>query len=188
MVAIPSRRPPRGGFPVVSFAHGTTGFTDASARSRTGDTGSAYSIAELINRFLPRGWALVLPDYHGLGTAGPQAYDVGPDAAHPVLDIARAAHRLAPGRVGTKLALVGHSVGGHAVLWPGELARRYAPELRLRAVVASSPGADIAASALTPPVPRSLSLACSQIGTTTTGPRLTGSSPRPESRCSSDLR
>jgi hypothetical protein len=40
VVAIPSRRPPRGGLPVVSFAHGTTGFTDASAPSRTGDTGS----------------------------------------------------------------------------------------------------------------------------------------------------
>jgi len=145
VVAIPTRRPPPGGFPVVSFAHGTTGFTDASAPSRTGNTGSTYSIADLINRFLTRGWALALTDYHGLGTARPVPYDVGPDAAHSVLDIARAARRLAPRRVGRKLALVGHSVGGHAVLWAGELAHRYAPELRLRAVVASSPGADIAA-------------------------------------------
>jgi pimeloyl-ACP methyl ester carboxylesterase len=145
VVAIPSRRAPRGGFPVVSFAHGTTGFTDASAPSRTGNTGSTYSIGDLIDRFLARGWALALTDYHGLGTAGPVPYDVGPDAAHSVLDIVRAARRLAPGKVGSKLAMVGHSVGGHAVLWAGELAHRYAPELRLRAVVASSPGADIAA-------------------------------------------
>ncbi|MCW3031346.1 MAG: secretory lipase [Solirubrobacterales bacterium] len=147
VVAMPAGRPPKGGFPVLAFAHGTTGFSDATAPSRTGDTGTAYSIADLIARFIPRGWVLALPDYEGLGTAGPLPYADGASAAHSVLDMVRAARRLAPGRLASRYAIVGHSEGGHAALWAGQLAHAYAPELRLRAVVASAPGADLAAIA-----------------------------------------
>jgi dipeptidyl aminopeptidase/acylaminoacyl peptidase len=147
VVAMPARRPPKAGFPVVVFAHGTTGFGDATAPSRTGDTGTSYSIADLINRFVRRGWVLALPDYQGLGTPGPLPYADGASAAHSVLDIVRAARKLAPGRVAKRYAIVGHSEGGHAALWAGQLARAYAPELTLRAVVASAPGANLAAIA-----------------------------------------
>jgi dienelactone hydrolase len=147
VVAMPTGRPPKGGFPVVAFAHGTTGFGDGAAPSRTGDTGTSYTIADLMARFIPRGWVLALPDYEGLGTAGLLPYADGASEAHSVLDMVRAARRLAPTRVASRYGVVGHSEGGHAALWTGQLAHAYAPELKLRAVVASAPGADLAAIA-----------------------------------------
>jgi pimeloyl-ACP methyl ester carboxylesterase len=43
------------------------------------------------------------------------------------------------------VAVVGHSEGGHAALWAGQLARSYAPDVHVLAVVASAPGADLGA-------------------------------------------
>jgi pimeloyl-ACP methyl ester carboxylesterase len=145
VVVVPSGRPPRGGFPIVSFAHGTTGFTDASAPSRTGDTGTALPFGKLFPLLLTRGYALALTDYEGLGTPGPLQLDVGLSAGHSVLDVARATRRLGSGAVSRRVAVVGHSEGGHAALWAGQLARSYAPDLSVRGVVASAPGANLEA-------------------------------------------
>jgi alpha-beta hydrolase superfamily lysophospholipase len=145
VVAVPTRRPPRGGFPIVSFGHGTTGFTDESAPSRTGDTGTAWPFGRLSPLLVSHGYAWALTDYEGLGTPGPLQYGVGLSAGHSVLDIARAARHLAGSAISRRVAVLGHSEGGHAALWAGQLARSYAPDLRVRAVVASAPGADIAA-------------------------------------------
>jgi alpha-beta hydrolase superfamily lysophospholipase len=145
VVALPRGRPPRGGFPVVSFGHGTTGFTDAAAPSRTGRTGTPFSQDELFERLARRGYAVALSDLEGLGTPGPAQFEVGASAAHSMLDAARAARELSDGGSGRRLALVGHSQGGHAALWAGQLARSYAPELDLRGVVASAPGANLPA-------------------------------------------
>ncbi len=145
VVAIPDGTPPRGGFPLVSFGHGTTGFTDAAAPSRSGNTGTPATFAELLRHLLSRGYAFAATDYEGLGTPGPLQYEVALSAGRSVLDMARAARRLTGNAVGSRVALVGHSEGGHAVLAAGELARRYAPELELRGVVASAPGANLPA-------------------------------------------
>jgi alpha-beta hydrolase superfamily lysophospholipase len=145
VVAVPSGPRPKGGFPIVSFAHGTTGFTDASAPSKTGDTGTAWPFGKLFALLIPRGYAIAITDYEGLGTPGPLQFDVGLSAGHSVLDIARAARRLAPGSLSRRVAVIGHSEGGHAALWAGQLARSYVPDLDVRAVVASAPGADLAA-------------------------------------------
>ncbi len=147
VVAIPEGRPPRGGFPLVSFGHGTTGFTDAAAPSRSGNTGTPASFPDLLRSLLPRGYALAATDYEGLGTPGPLQYEVALSAGRSVLDVARAARRLTDGAIGERVALVGHSEGGHAVLAAGELAPRYAPELDVRAVAASAPGANLPAIA-----------------------------------------
>jgi alpha-beta hydrolase superfamily lysophospholipase len=147
IVATPSGGPPRGGFPLVSFAHGTTGFTDAAAPSRSGQTGTPVTLLDLCAFLTRRGYAVAATDYEGLGTPGPLQYQVGLSAGRSVLDIARAARELSHGGVGDRVALVGHSEGGHAALWAGELAPRYAPELRVRAVAASAPGANLAAIA-----------------------------------------
>jgi alpha-beta hydrolase superfamily lysophospholipase len=145
VLALPSRRPRRGGFPVVSFGHGTAGFTDAAAPSRTGRTGTPLSQDELFAQLIPRGYAVAVSDLEGLGTPGPAQYEVGASAAHAMLDAARAARRRSGGRIGRRVAVVGHSQGGHAALWAAQLARGYAPELSLRAVVASAPGANLPA-------------------------------------------
>jgi alpha-beta hydrolase superfamily lysophospholipase len=145
VVVVPTRRAPRGGFPIVSFGHGTTGFTDESAPSRTGDTGTALPFGRLSPLLVSHGYAWTLTDYEGLGTPGPLQYDVGLSAGHSVLDIARAARHLAGPSISRQVAVFGHSEGGHAALWAGQLARSYAPDLHVRAVVASAPGADLAA-------------------------------------------
>ena len=143
IVAVPARQPPAGGFPIVSFAHGLTGFTDAAAPSKTGDTGTPLSIQDLIQLFVLRGYALALTDYEGLGTPGPLQYDIGLSAGRSMLDAARAVRNLSQGTVARRLVVAGHSEGGHAALWAGQLVGKYAPELRLRGVVASAPGANL---------------------------------------------
>src|SRR3954466_15989155 len=48
LVTLPSRRAPKGGWPVVSWAHGTSGIADACAPSRlVGNRPSASSLALL---------------------------------------------------------------------------------------------------------------------------------------------
>lgn len=145
VVAVPEGDPPPGGFPLVSFGHGTTGFTDAAAPSRSGNTGTPASFADLLRHLLGRGYAFAATDYEGLGTPGPLQYVVALSAGRSVLDMARAARRLTGNAIGARVAVVGHSEGGHAALAAGELAPRYAPELDVRGVVASAPGANLTA-------------------------------------------
>jgi pimeloyl-ACP methyl ester carboxylesterase len=141
LVVVPSRRPPRGGFPIVALAHATTGFTAAAAPSRQGIIGAADVFQQLVTR----GYAVAETDYEGLGTGGVLQYEVGASAAHSVLDGARAVVALAARVVNRRVVVVGHSEGGHAALWSAQLAPSYAPDLDLRGVVASAPGADLPA-------------------------------------------
>jgi alpha-beta hydrolase superfamily lysophospholipase len=56
-----------------------------------------------------------------------------------VLDSARAVRGLPDSRASNRVALWGHSQGGHAVLFAGQVARTYAPELRLVGIAAAAP-------------------------------------------------
>jgi hypothetical protein len=145
VVAMPAGPVPQGGFPLVVFAHGLTGLQDADAPSRTGDTGTPLPIGGVLKATLARHWAVALPDYEGLGTPGPLQLGVGLSAGHSLLDSARAARTLVRGAVSTRVAFVGHSEGGHAALWADQLAGSYAPELHVRAVAATAPGANLPA-------------------------------------------
>jgi len=55
------------------------------------------------------------------------------------LDAVRAAHNLAQAHTGTDFAVWGHSQGGQAALFTGQLAATYAPDLRLVGVAAGGP-------------------------------------------------
>jgi alpha-beta hydrolase superfamily lysophospholipase len=153
-VAIPRGRAPKGGWPVVSWGHATVGLADRCAPTRS-DVLGGYD-RPLLRRWLRAGFAVARSDYVGLGTPGLHPDLVGLDEAHAVLDVVRAARELRPGLVGRRVALAGHSVGGHAALWATSRAPRYTPELRIRASVAFAPSNDIggqaaALSALTAP-------------------------------------
>jgi acetyl esterase/lipase len=63
-----------------------------------------------------------------------------------VLDVVRAARRVDP-RIGRRVAIMGHSQGGHAALWAAALARSYTPELQVRGTVAYAPASHIAEQA-----------------------------------------
>src|SRR4051794_25148715 len=65
-IAVPKGKAPKGGWPVVTWAHGTTGIADACAPSIIG-TQANYD-SPLLNRWLKAGYAVVRTDYEGLGT------------------------------------------------------------------------------------------------------------------------
>lgn len=143
VLVAPGGTPPAGGRNVVAWAHGTTGIVEACApslgkKALTGIPGLADMVA--------RGWTVVASDYPGLGTTGPHAYLVGDEAANAVLDSVRAARGLADAGAGSRFAVWGHSQGGHAALFTGQQAGRYAPELQLAGVVAAAPPTDLAAN------------------------------------------
>lgn len=115
---------PEGGYPLISWAHGTVGVANLAAPSRDrGDTGASPMNAYpngLLNSFLRRGWAVAMTDYEALGTGTADhihPYLLGPSEANGVLDIVLAARRLFPGAIGEKYAIVGHSQGGQAALF-----------------------------------------------------------------------
>jgi hypothetical protein len=143
IVSIPKGKAPKGGWPVITYAHGSTGIADACAPSR----GFFYAPSRkfgfgLLTRWLKAGYALVRTDYEGLGTPGVHPYLVGTSEGPGVLDIVRAARQAEP-RISRTVAIVGASQGGHAALWAAALARRYTPELRVRGTVAFAPASHI---------------------------------------------
>jgi len=146
LVVAPAAGPvPAGGRPVVAWAHGTAGLADRCAPSSRGLAGLRAFGKVWLARLLNRGYVVVATDYEGLGTPGVHPYLVGESEAHSVLDAVRSARQLRGARAGSRVALWGFSQGGHAVLWAGQLAPSYAPELRLAGLVSVSPGGALAA-------------------------------------------
>jgi pimeloyl-ACP methyl ester carboxylesterase len=151
IVALPPVAPPPGGYPVVSWAHGTLGLASRGAPSRDSDE-MARSLPEhhlinqsphaLLDALLARGWAVVMTDYEGLGTPGPHPYLLGQSEARGVLDIVRAARRLYP-QISAQLTIVGHSQGGQAALFAAHYAPTWTPELTLRGVAALAPASHV---------------------------------------------
>jgi fermentation-respiration switch protein FrsA (DUF1100 family) len=139
-VAVPKGKAPKGGWPVVSWAHGTIGAADACAPSKIAMP--ANYDAALLNRWLKAGYAVVRTDYEGLGTPGPHPYLIGTSAGRSVLDMVRAARKL-DDRIGKRVLLAGHSQGGHAALFAGALARKWTPELTVRGTLAFAPASHL---------------------------------------------
>ena len=140
-VMLPRGKPPKGGWPLVTWAHGSTGVADICAPSRypmrRNDYGKNAS-GPLFSGYLEAGYAVAQTDYEGLGTAGVHPYLVGRSEARGVLDIARAARALDP-RVGRRVLIAGHSQGGHAALWAAGEADNWTPDLRILGVQPFAP-------------------------------------------------
>lgn len=142
VVVAPTDRAPSGGRPIVSWAHPTTGIDDSCAPSKQADP---FDSIMGLTQFLDQGWIVVATDYQGLGVDGPHPYLVGKSEAQSVIDIARAARSLTELQPASLYAVFGHSQGGQAALFTGELAATYAPEMTLRAVAAAAPSGDLIA-------------------------------------------
>ncbi|MCY1041578.1 alpha/beta fold hydrolase [Corallococcus sp. bb12-1] len=121
IIALPDGPAPTGGWPIVTWAHGTLGIADKCAPSRDAIGASAHYFNQaphrLLNQFLKKGWAVVMTDYEGLGTPGRHPYVLGNSEAYGTLDIVRAAKKLHGNKLSTKFAIVGHSQGGQAALF-----------------------------------------------------------------------
>jgi pimeloyl-ACP methyl ester carboxylesterase len=148
-VILPKGKPPKGGWPLISWAHGTSGIADQCAPSRDPEGPYTAYVAPQENYWLKQGYALASTDYEGLGTPGVHPYLVGRSAGRSVLDIARASREV-DSRIGRKLVISGHSQGGHAALWAAALAPKWTPELKFRGVAAFAPAShlDVLADAL----------------------------------------
>ncbi|MFS0887152.1 lipase family protein [Aeromicrobium sp. 179-A 4D2 NHS] len=138
LVAVP-RDELMGRAPVIAWAHGTTGFRPRCAPSlKTRHTIGAGGV-DAVHAALDRGWAVVAPDYAGLGTRGVQPYLIGSGEARSVLDAVRAARRIPQLNLGRRTTVWGHSQGGHAALWTAMSQPEYAPDVPLAGVAAMSP-------------------------------------------------
>jgi len=124
-----------GPLPVVIAAHGTIGLADHCAPSLYPTVSR-----ELILPFVGNGFAVVAPDYAGLGTEGIQGYGDNRDTGHSVLDAGRALRGIVtPGSLADGAIVVGHSQGGGAALSAQALGQGYGDGLVLGAI-AYAPG------------------------------------------------
>ncbi|MEN3538045.1 alpha/beta hydrolase [Microbispora sp. ZYX-F-249] len=142
VVSVPATPPPPGGWPVISWAHGTTGTADVCAPSADTADGPAHgylaSVNPTLDAWVAHGFAVVRTDYEGLGTPGGHPYMNGRSAAASVIDMVRAARRVDP-RIGRDWFAAGHSQGGHAALFTAA-ATGERGDVRLRGAIAVAPG------------------------------------------------
>jgi len=110
VVLIPAGRPPDGGWPVIAWAHGTSGVARMCAPSLEKDV---YYGEEGLMPMVRAGFAVIATDYHGLGTQGPHEYINKTAQARDVIYSLPAAHAAVPG-LGERWVVIGHSQGGIA--------------------------------------------------------------------------
>ncbi|MDQ1508314.1 MAG: hypothetical protein QOG50_158 [Actinomycetota bacterium] len=134
LIAIPKGTPPAGGFPVVSWGHGTNGMADQCAPSL--DAGSNVALANLL---LDHGWVVTASDYEGEGTPGILPYIAGVSAARNTIDIVRAARELPSAHASNRYVVWGHSEGGQTAMFALSIGPSYAKDLKLEGVVAGAP-------------------------------------------------
>lgn len=151
-VLLPKGEPPKGGWPVLAWAHGTTGVADVCAPSADYPGGPVHDYQQVVERaldgWLADGYAVVAPDYQGLGTPGGHPYMNAASQRHTVIDAVRAIHELRPQAFNSNWLVMGHSQGGAAALEVAAHGQADAPEFKLRGAIAIAPGgyryADIA--------------------------------------------
>jgi alpha-beta hydrolase superfamily lysophospholipase len=117
VVLIPSGSPPRRGWPVIAWAHGTSGVARMCAPSLMKDV--EYG-SEGLMPMVAAGFAVVATDYVGLGTPGPHQYDNKIAQANDVVYSVPSARAAVP-LLGRSWVAIGHSQGGVAVWGVAEL-------------------------------------------------------------------
>jgi pimeloyl-ACP methyl ester carboxylesterase len=129
----PKGTPPAVGWPLVAWAHGTTGVGDTCAPSWRP---RSERDANYLNAWLQQGFAIVATDYQGLGTPGPHPYLAVRPEAYSVLDSVRAVLKGFPD-VANRIVVIGQSQGGGAAFATAGIAPDYAPDLAIRGSVAT---------------------------------------------------
>lgn len=138
-VFTPVGQTPSGGWPVVAYGHGTTGLDEPCAPSLSD---SLLGMADAVAALADKGYAVVLPDYQGLGVDGVHPYTDSRTAGRNMIDAVRALRNTFPD-VSDRWVAFGGSQGGGAAWSADEQAGTYAPELKLLGAVALSPAADV---------------------------------------------
>lgn len=142
LVFTPKTAAPANGWPIVVWAHGTTGVADKCAPSALGLGQTATLIEELLNK----GYVVVAPNYEGLGSAGNHPFLNLKSEAYSITDAVVAARKYLKDQMGQKVSdqwvSIGHSQGGQAVLGAAEYASR--AQLNYKGTVAIAPASNLA--------------------------------------------
>ncbi len=130
----PTDAAPEGGWPVLAWAHGTSGLAAPCAPSRAPSPPPAFGVEGV----------LVQPDYIGLGPDGEiHPYLNAAAEGHSVIDLVAAARSLPEVGAGDEWVVTGVSQGGHAALVTGEQAAERLPDAELLGTVAIAPGSEL---------------------------------------------
>ncbi|HEY8572485.1 alpha/beta hydrolase [Phenylobacterium sp.] len=145
---LPGGARPRGGWPLVAWAHGTLGVADKCAPSWAGHRprDAAY-----INEWLKQGFAVVSTDYQGLGGPGPHPYTVWQAEGRSVLDGIRAATSAHRREIANVVVITGQSQGSGAAIGATRLQPTYAPDVGLKASIATGVLSSFSAPDASPP-------------------------------------
>ena len=141
LVFTPKGTPPAKGWPIVAWAHGTTGVADQCAPSRNELN---PDIKDMIARFLQAGYMVVAPDYEGLGE--PSGTELHPflnlkSEAYSITDAVVAAKDYLGSEASNQWMAVGHSQGGQAALGAAQYAAR-ASQMTYKGTVALAPASN----------------------------------------------
>ena len=136
LVFTPKGTPPAGGWPIVVWAHGTTGGADKCAPSRLALDGPEKA---LVMGLVERGYAVIAPDYEGLGNDNePHPYLHLRSAANSILSAISEAQKQYGGLLARDWGVIGWSQGGHAALAAAEF-HQALPNNTYRGAVAIAP-------------------------------------------------
>ena len=142
LVITPKTPAPAKGWPIVVWAHGTTGVADQCAPSRNK---LDVDIEGMITQLLNAGYVVVAPDYEGLGE--PSGNELHPflnlkSEAYSITDAVVAARNYLGVKVSNQWMAVGHSQGGHAALGAAQYAGRANLDYKGTVVVAPASNLD----------------------------------------------
>jgi pimeloyl-ACP methyl ester carboxylesterase len=131
---------PAGPRPVIIWEHGTTGLLQKCMPSLFSAPSGGIPGRD---RIVKAGWVVVETDYSFAEKGGPHPYLIGEGEARAALDSVRAARQMSELTLDKRMVVWGYSQGGHAALWTGIIAPRYAPDIEILGVAAIAPGANI---------------------------------------------
>ncbi|MAU84083.1 lipase family protein [Gordonia sp. Z-3] len=133
-VEVPAGKAPGGGWPILVWAHGSRGIADRCAPSAQPTRADSDQIA----RWLDRGYAVVTPDYAGLGTQGTPEYFDTDTTSRNIVDAVRASRDVAE-NLSRRWVVVGEGQGAAAAIELARTATRMqGPKLDYRGSAVSS--------------------------------------------------
>ncbi|MBE2997904.1 alpha/beta hydrolase [Nocardiopsis sp. HNM0947] len=136
-VVTPDGTPPEGGWPVVAWAHGTSGVSPDCAPSLMKD----LYYGDLVQALVDRNYAVVATDYSGLGAGEAHEYDTMTPNANDVRYSVSAAREAVDG-LSERWVSMGHSQGGQAA-WGAARQQADDPVGEMVGAVAYAPAAPI---------------------------------------------
>ncbi len=144
MVFVPGGPVPQNGRKIIAWSHGTLGFGDECAPSRSLKE-PLLDMDNWLDGAMQRGYIVAATDYTGIGTEGAPYYLIGESEAYDVINAVRAARNMPGTQASNDFIAWGHSQGGHSALFTAQFAQAYAPDLHLSAVAAAAPAAELKA-------------------------------------------